>query len=99
MSDIDVLQYKLDKLAALLRRRKEELTKFGEFSDIHQTLLTEIQDRSDALRKRVTKAEESGSTRKLIRAELARDVSSLFDDFLMLEDRLDANMMKKQAAD
>ncbi len=96
MSDIDDLQYKLDKLSAQLRRRKEELTQFGEFSDIHQALLTEIQDRHDALRKRVTKAEESGSTRQLIRTELARDVSSLYDDFLELEDRLDAGMMKKQ---
>ncbi len=96
MSDIDVLRYKLDKLSAQLRRRKEELTQFDEFSDIHQALLTEIQDRHDVLRMRVEKAEESGSTRELIRAELARDVSSLFDDFLELEDRLDAGMMKKQ---
>ncbi len=95
MSDIDALQYKLDKLSAQLRRRKEELAKFGEFSDIHQTLLTDIQDRSDALRRRVRKAEERGSTWELIKAELALDVSSLYDDFLELEDRLDSDTMKK----
>ncbi len=90
------LQSKLDELSDRLRRQEQELTKLGEFSDIRQALLTEIQHRSDALRRRVRKAEERGSTWELIKAELACDVSSLYDDLLEFEDRLDSDTMKKQ---
>jgi hypothetical protein len=98
MTDMEktALQSKLDELSDRLRRRKEELTKLGEFSAIHQALLTEIQHRSDAVRRRVRETEQEGLTWQLIKAEMARDLSSLYDDLLQFEDRLDSEAMKKQ---
>jgi hypothetical protein len=98
MTDMEktALQSKLDELSDRLRRRNEELTKLGEFSAIHQAVLTEIQYRSDALRRRVRETEDEGLTWQLIKAEIARDLSSLYDDLLQFEDRLDSEAMKKQ---
>ncbi len=100
MSDVErtTLQSHLDKLSDRLRKRAEEFRRLGEFSDVHQALLTEIQERNDALRKRVKEAEAEGSAWELVKAELARDLSSLYDDLLQLEDRLDSETIKSTRA-
>lgn len=98
MNDADkaALERKLNELSDRLRARNIEFRKSGKFSDIHRALLTEIEDRSDALRKRVRDTEAVGSAWELIKAEFERDFSSLYDDLLQLEERLDSELMKKQ---
>ena len=98
MSDVDKagLERKLAELSDRLHARKQELRKFGEFVDIHQSLLTEIQQRSDALTSRVKETEAAGSVWELVKAEFARDFGSLYDDFLQIEDRLDSEAMKRR---
>ncbi len=97
MSDVEktALQSRLDELSDQLRTRMKEFTKSGEFSSVHKAVLTEIQHRSDALRRRVREAETKDSTWELIKAEFARDLSSLYDDLLQFEERLDSEATKK----
>jgi hypothetical protein len=98
VSDVEktVLESKLDEFSNRLRARNAELRKSGEFSDTHRALSTEIKQRSDALRKRVKQTETAGSAWELVKAKFARDFSSLYDDLLQLEDRLDSEVMKKR---
>ncbi len=88
-------QQKLDEFTDRLRARTAEFRKTGEFADIHEALLKEIQQRNDALRKRVSETEAEGSAWQLMKAEFARDFSSLYDDLLEFEYRLDTETMKK----
>ena len=90
------LRKKLDELSERVRKSTEQFKKSGEFSDIHQTLLIKIQQRNDALRERVRQAETEGSTWELIKAEFVRDISSLQDDLLEFEDRLDSEAIEKR---
>jgi len=96
MSDPDITSFrkKLDDLSARLHARSEELRRTGEFRDIHAKLLDEIHHRNDALKGKVAEAERKGTTWELVKAGLARDYSSLFDDLLQVEARLDAATMK-----
>jgi phosphoenolpyruvate-protein kinase (PTS system EI component) len=90
------LRKKLDELSERVRKSADQFKKSGEFSDVHRTLLTEIQHRNDALRERVRQAETAGSTWELIKAEFVRDISSLQDDLLEFEDRLDSEAIEKR---
>ena len=98
MSDPEIaaLQKKLDDLSARLRARIEEFRQKGEFSDTHAALLKEIRQRNDALKSKVAEAGQKGTTWDLVKAEFARDYSSLFDDLLEIEERLDAEAMKQK---
>ena len=98
MNDVEKtdLEGKLHELSERLQARDAELRKSGEFSDIHRALLAKIQRRSDSLRRRVKETEAAGSSWDLVKAEFARDFSSLYDDLLQLEDRLDSDAMKNR---
>jgi hypothetical protein len=91
MSDPNQAEFrkKLDEFSERLRVRTEEFRKQGEFSDTHQALLNQIRQRNDALRNKVAEAEQKGTTWDLMKTEFVRDYSSLFDDMLEFEDRLD----------
>jgi hypothetical protein len=93
-SDAAEFRRELDEFSARLNARIEEFTKRGEFINVHTNLLNQIRNRSDQLRARVAAAQELGTSWDLIKAEAARDYSSLFDNFLELEERLDAELMK-----
>jgi hypothetical protein len=97
MGDLEktALQRSLDEFSNRLARRIEELRKFGEFSGVHEAVLTEIEHRSNALKRRVREAETAGSTWELIKVEFSRDLSSLYDDLLQFEERLDTETTKK----
>jgi hypothetical protein len=97
MSDPDhaAFRKKLDDFSERLHARTEEFRRTGEFSDIHATLLNDIGRRNDALKSKVAEAEHKGKTWDLVKAELARDYGSLFDDLLQIEERLDAATMKQ----
>jgi hypothetical protein len=93
--DIAAFRKKLDDLSTRLRARSEEFRRTGEFTDIHAKLLDEIHQRNDALKGKVAEAERKGTTWELVKAELARDYSSLFDNLLQIEARLDAATIKQ----
>jgi hypothetical protein len=98
MSDPDKTAFrkKLDELSDRLHARMEEFRKKGEFSDIHEALMNQIRERNEELKKKVSEAEQKGTRWQLMKAEFARDYSSLFDDLLEFEERLDAEIMKKR---
>lgn len=96
MTEPDTAEFrrKLDDFSARLTARIEEFTKTGEFLPAHKELANQLRLRSDRLQARVVDAEQQGTSWDLIKAEAVRDYSSLFDDFLALEERLDAEFMK-----
>jgi hypothetical protein len=84
-SDGAEFRRELDEFSARLHARIEEFTKKGEFINVHTNLLNQIRNRSDQLKSRVVTAQELGTSWDLIKAEAARDYSSLFDNFLELQ--------------
>jgi len=93
--DIAAFQRKLDDLTARLHARSEEFTRTGGFLYLHAKLLSDIRQRNDALKAKVAEAQRKGNTWELVKAEFARDYSSLFDDLLQIEERLDAEAIKQ----
>jgi hypothetical protein len=87
--DPAALRRKLDDLSRRLDARTRELGRNGEFSDIHEALMGDIRKRHDRLRMRVDAADHEGSSWDLVKTEIVRDTSAIFDDLLQLEERLD----------
>jgi hypothetical protein len=85
---------KLDELSARLHARANEFRQKGEFSDTHEALLNRIQQHHEALSKKVAEAEAKGTTWDLVKTELERDYSALFDNLLEFEERLDTESMR-----
>lgn len=73
-----------------------EFDKKGEFSDTHRALLNQIRQRHDRLGKKVIEAEQMGMTWELMKTEYDRDLSSLFDELLLWEEGVDAEIMKNR---
>jgi len=94
--DLVSLRGKLDELSHRLDARTQEFVQLGEFSDIHEALIGEIRQRHDKLRAKVDAAAGEGMSWDLVKAEFNRDHSSIFDDLLQIEERLDADAMKKR---
>jgi len=86
---------KLNALAERIRMRKEEFQKTGEFSDTHRALANQIERRHGELRQRVAEEQRKGTAWDLIKAELTRDYSAIYDDLLTLEERLDKATMRQ----
>jgi len=91
-----VQRRKLDDLSRRLDARTREFAQTGEFSDVHEALISQIRQRHDKLRTKVDAAAREGTSWDLVRAEFTRDHSSIFDDLLQLEERLDVDAMKKR---
>jgi len=92
--DLTALRTKLDVLSRRLDVQTDEFQQSGEFLYLHRELMAKISKRHDSLRRRVETAARQGTTWDLIKAEFARDFSSIFDDLLLLEQRLEASMMR-----
>jgi hypothetical protein len=90
------LRRTLDDLSHRLDARTREFAQHGEFSDIHETLVSEIRQRQDEFRTKVDAATRAGKSCDLVREDFAHDQSSIFDLFLQFEERLDAGAMKKR---
>lgn len=91
----DRMRARLDEFSQRLDARTREFKETGELSDLHQSLLSQIQGRHDRMQARLASAEASGSAWDVIRIELERDFGSIYDDLLLLDDRLDASQMKQ----
>ena len=94
--DLAAFRRKLDALSRRIDARKREFEKNGEFSDIHEALISQIRQRQDKLRMRVDAAAREGTSWDLLKAEFIRDHSSIFDDLLQIGERLEAEAMKKR---
>ena len=94
--DLAAFREKLDDLSRRIDARKREFEKNGEFSDIHEALISEIRERQDKLRRKVDAAAREATRWDLVRAEFTRDHKSIFDDLLQIGERLDADALKKR---
>lgn len=96
--ELAAFRKRLDDLSKRIDARKWEFQHTGEFSDIHTTLIRQILQKHDKLKMRVDAVEHGGTRWDLVRAEMIRDNSSLFDDLLQLEELFDAEVIKKRDA-
>ena len=94
--DLAAFQRKFDDLSRRIDVRTREFEQNGEFSDSHEELISEIRQRQDKLRMKVDAAAREGTSWDLLSAELTRDHRSIFDNLLQIEERLDAEAMKKR---
>jgi hypothetical protein len=85
----------LDDLSRRIDSQKREFEQTGELTHVHRELMRQINDRHDLLRRQVETAAREGTRWDLLKAEFVRDFSSIFDNFLQLEERLEASSMKK----
>ena len=90
----DRMRARLDEFSRRLDARTREFENRGEFSDLHRSLIGKIERRRERLRAKLASAEASGSTWEVVKVELERDFSSIDDDLLLLDERLDADQMK-----
>jgi hypothetical protein len=91
----DRMRARLDEFSRRLDARTREFQDRGELSDVHQSLVSQIQGRRDRLQARLASAEASGSAWQVIKAECERDFAAIDDDLLLLNERLDAGQMKQ----
>ena len=94
--DLAALRSALDDLSHRLDAQTREFAQNGEFSDVHEALISEIRKRQDEFRTKVDAAARQGKSWDLVRADFARDHSAVFDLLLQFEERLDADAMKKR---
>jgi hypothetical protein len=94
-NDRDALKDGLDALSRRIEARKRELNEQGVFSGIHTTGMDEFRKRSSSIREKLKTAISSGGSWDIVKYELERDFSSLYHDFEMFEERLDAEALKR----
>jgi hypothetical protein len=90
----DRMRAQLDEFSRRLDARTREFKETGELSDVHQSLIGQIEGRHARMQARLASVEANGSAWDVIRVEFERDFRSIFDDLLLLNDRLDASQMK-----
>ena len=86
-----------DRLASLscrIAERVRQLKEHGRFTDEFERVVSEIQARQERLNARVSAAIDSGKSWDLIKAELERDYSSLFDNAASFEQKIEADFAK-----
>ena len=96
--DPAALRRELDDLSRRLDARTREFRRNGEFSDVHEALMNDIRNRHDQLRTKVDASVREGRSWDLVKTEFIRDYSSMFDDLLQFEERLDADEGARQEA-
>ena len=90
----DELKDKLDEFSKRLDAHVRDLKERGQFTEAHRNLIAEIRQRHDQMQKKLALAEAHGTPRDVIKIEAERDFSSLFDDLLQINERLDTGEMK-----
>lgn len=97
MSDnhLHALKNRLDALSRRIETRKRELNEQGVFSGIHTSGIDELRKRSSSIRETLETAILSGCSWDTVKYELQRDFTSLYRDFEMFEECLDAETMKR----
>ena len=86
----------LARLAQRIEMRVSELKKSGRFGEDFEGPANDILARQEQLRDRAAKAVQSGTEWEIVKAELKRDYSSLFDNALSFEQRIDEDFAKNK---
>lgn len=88
------LDDRLDLLSRRIAERVRQLKDHGRFSDEFERVAGDIQARQKHLNARVSAAIASGANWELMKAELERDYSSLFDNVTSFEQQIEADFAK-----
>lgn len=94
-SDHDVLRDRLDAFSRRLETRVHEFKERGAFSDAEEASAEGMRKRHAALKQKLDSAISKGATREVVKYEVERDFNSLFDDFALMERRLEAEAMRQ----
>ncbi len=89
------LHRQLEDFSQRLRKRTDEFKKTGHFSDIHRRFVGHLESTNARLRAKVEAAARSGGSWEFTKSELWRDYGTAVNDLVRLEERLDAEFMKK----
>ena len=90
----DNLKAKLDEFSRRLDAHVRDLKEQGQFTEEHRRLIAEITQRHDQMQRKLALAEAKGTAWEVFKRETERDFSSLFDDLLQINERLDTDEMK-----
>jgi len=90
----DELNERLDDFSRRLDAHVRDLKERGGFTDVHRTLVDDIRRRHDLTQRKLVLVEAHGTPWDVIKTETERDISSLFDDLLQINEQLDADQMK-----
>ncbi len=92
------LRNKLDTFSRRLDAKVREFKDQGEFSDDHEPVVEQIRKRHKCIREDLDAAIRKGAVWETIKYEFERDFNALHEELLRFEDRLDANVSKREAA-
>jgi hypothetical protein len=91
MADRTTLTREVDALSQRIAERLQEFRDRGEFAQAGDTL-ADLAERHSALRRKLNEVSDADWERR--HPELARDHATLYDDFIKLEEKLDADAMR-----
>jgi len=88
MSEVDRerMRAKLNEFTQLLETRTREFKERGDMSDEQHSLISTIKRRHDQMQDRLASAEASGTAWDVIKVEMERDFSSIYDSLAQLDD-------------
>lgn len=92
----DELKDRLSDFSRRLDAQVRDLKERGEFTNVHRTLIEDITQRQDQIRKKVALAQEHGTPWDVIKSQTERDFSSIFDDLLQLGEKLDSDETRRR---
>ena len=95
MTEDQKLTMQLEDLGQRLHKRTEEFRSTGGFTFLHKRFSGHVERHNDFLRAKVEIAVRSGSAWEATKTEILRDVGAFMNDIALLEERLDAESMKK----
>lgn len=95
LTEEQMLQRQLVDFALRLRKRTDEFKKTGRFSDVHRRFVGRLEASNATLRAKVETAARTGGSWEFTKSELWRDYGTAINDLVRLEERLDAEFMKK----
>lgn len=89
------LAEKLEKFSEVLRKRTREFHETGRFSNLQRNFLNNIEKTNESLRAKITQAAREKDSWAFTRAELRRDYEAMINEFVTLNDGVDADALKK----
>lgn len=85
----------LDRLDARIESRIREFREQGEFSNIDDAYLNELDEKRSNARQRLDTAVQRGNIVAILGAEVRRELLAILDDVTRLIERLEATSMKR----
>jgi hypothetical protein len=95
-NDHDALKASLEAFARRLDARVREFKDHGEFSDAREAFIESMRKRQASLSERLEAAIRNGMAWDVIKCEIELGFDALMEEFVQLEEHLDAEMMKQR---